>query len=118
MIICNGKSMAAVHEARQSHQEIYRHGTESDADVSLIVLEYQPLLLRCLDCTRNKASNPLERFSTREPQAPFCQVGSQQPCTLISALRQALSRRDVVSCVISWKKQRLLFSWRPISACL
>jgi len=29
-----------------------------------LILEYQPLLLRCFDSSGNKTSNPLERFST------------------------------------------------------
>jgi hypothetical protein len=76
------------------------------------------LLLRRFDRTRNKASHPLERFLPSKPQHPFRQRGSKRSSTLISAIRQALSRRDVIPGGISWSKQRLLCSFRPISAFL
>jgi hypothetical protein len=44
----------------------------------LIVIKHQTLLLRSLHSTRNKVSNPLERLSTREPQAPLCQICCKQ----------------------------------------
>ena len=84
----------------------------------LLVMEYQPLLLRRFDSTGDIVSHPLERFLTSKPQHPFCQRGYKQSCTTISATCQELSRRDVVQCVLSWRKQRLLFSFRPISAFL
>jgi hypothetical protein len=56
--------MAAVHETRQSHRGAYTHGAISDVYVLLIIMKYQPLLLRGFDSTRNKASNPLKSFNT------------------------------------------------------
>ena len=44
----------------------------------LLVMEYQPLLLRGFDSTGNKASDSLKSLSTRKTQAPLCQVRCKQ----------------------------------------
>src|SRR6266536_3153927 len=44
----------------------------------LLVIEYEPLLLRRFHSTRNTTSNPLERLSPRETQTPLCQVRGKQ----------------------------------------
>jgi hypothetical protein len=44
----------------------------------LLVIEHQTLLLSCFDCTGNVMSNPLESLTTRETQAPLCQVRGKQ----------------------------------------
>ena len=49
--------------------------------LKLLVMEYQPLLLRRFHSAGDKTSNPLERLSTREPQAPLRQVRCKQSST-------------------------------------
>src|SRR5262245_41290908 len=46
-----------------------------------IVIEYQLLLLRRFHSTRDIASNPLVRLSTRKTQAPFRSVRCKQSST-------------------------------------
>src|SRR6266581_8916872 len=62
----------------------------------LVVLEYQPLLLRCFYRTGNKTSNPLESLSPREPQAPLCQICHKESST--PNTRRTMNH-DVLSCL-------------------
>ena len=59
-------------------------------------MEYQPLLLRGFYCTRNIVSNPLESFSTREPQTPLCQICHKQSSP--TKTRRTMNG-DVLSCL-------------------
>ena len=46
--------------------------------LSLIVMEYQPLLLRRFHSMGNILPNPLERFSARALKDLFCDIGQKQ----------------------------------------
>jgi hypothetical protein len=60
------------------------------------IIEYQPLLLRCLDSTGDIVSHQLESLSTRKPQPPLCQVRCKQSSP--TNTRRTMND-DVLSCL-------------------
>src|SRR4029453_18666 len=72
--LCHSLSILP-YEARTRFVRSSRDTGESSA---CVVIKHQPLLLGRFYSRGNKMSNPLERLSTRKPQAPFRQICCKQ----------------------------------------